>query len=905
MFDFWYFLDTLLLGPLRLLFELVFSQVYAMLGVGGWAIIALSVVMTLLLLPFYRHADILQKAAQEKEHSLRDGVQHIRKAFRGRERMMMLQTYYRQNDYKQTDALRGTMSLALEIPFFLAAYQFLSSLTLLKGMAFGVISDLAAPDALLHVGSSQLNLLPLLMTLFNVLSTVIFTRKANLKSKIQLYAMAAFFLVFLYNSPSGLLLYWTFNNLFSLIKNVLTAIPRRDKQKVAKRKRRLKEKATQLVASRATVHVGSRVAQRRLFLASGLFLTVLIGVLIPSTFIAASPQEYVDIFLYEHPLRFVLTSILMAAGFNQVWLPIFYKLSSDLMQHVLSRGLFIVAGASLANYMFFGNNLGIISSALQYENGLDFMLVEQLTNWFILVVLAILLVVFVKFLGKAAVSILLVASLALGAMSVTSFVRIDASIQQLDLASPTESNGEEDKTPSFTLSRNGKNVVVLMFDRALGYALPYLLNEKPGFAEQFAGFTYYANTISYGGSTNFGVPPLLGGYEYTPVEMNARDEEALVDKHNEALKVLPVLFADHGYQVTVCDPPYANYRWYPDLKIYDDYPDIEAMITKGRFSQKNRTSSDLSNNHRNFFLFSLMKTLPLSLQPQLYDEGNYRRLPSERGGVVTGTQLVYSLSKAQGFRRGFMESYDVLLNLSQMTTISDTEQGTFLFLLNDTTHEPMLLKAPGYVPAATVDNRTYDANNDARFVDKENDRALRVETTEQMTHYHVNMAMLVQLGYWLDSLRQAGVYDNTRIILVSDHGRDMGQIDELLYENADGDTVDVTSYYPLLMVKDFADKEFRTSDVFMTNADVPTLALQDLIPDPVNPFTGKPINSDAKTAHPQFIIMSHLWQTDVNNGNTFMPAAWASVQDDIYDAGNWNFYMEKQVLAEHVIAEDD
>ena len=39
---------------------------------------------------------------------------------------MILQTYYRQNHYKPTYVLRSAVSLFLEIPFFIAAYAFLS-----------------------------------------------------------------------------------------------------------------------------------------------------------------------------------------------------------------------------------------------------------------------------------------------------------------------------------------------------------------------------------------------------------------------------------------------------------------------------------------------------------------------------------------------------------------------------------------------------------------------------------------------------------------------------------------------------------------------------------------------------------------------------------------------------------
>ena len=121
-----------------------------------------------------------------------------------------------------------------------------------------------------------------------------------------------------------------------------------------------------------------------------------------------------------------------------------------------------------------------------------------------------------------------------------------------------------------------------------------IFNEKPELKEQFAGFTFYDNTLSHGGTTNLGSPGLYGGYEYTPVEMNKRSAELLVDKHNEALKVMPVLFLEHGYDVTVCDPPYANYHWIPDLSIYDAYPEINVYLTEGIFSNTGAKSEELS-----------------------------------------------------------------------------------------------------------------------------------------------------------------------------------------------------------------------------------------------------------------------------------------------------------------------
>jgi len=204
------FLDiliTLFIGPLKLVFEIIFAIAHRFTGHPGLAIVVLSLIMNILVLPLYRRADAMQEEARDIDEKLRDGVAHIKKTFSGDERMMILQTYYRQNNYKPSQALNGSVSLLLEIPFFMAAYQFLSHLDVLNGVSFGPIADMGAPDGLLVIGGIAINLLPVLMTLINVVSSAIYLKGFPLKTKIQLYAMAAFFLVFLYKLPAYLVFY--------------------------------------------------------------------------------------------------------------------------------------------------------------------------------------------------------------------------------------------------------------------------------------------------------------------------------------------------------------------------------------------------------------------------------------------------------------------------------------------------------------------------------------------------------------------------------------------------------------------------------------------------------------------------------------------------------------------------
>lgn len=874
------FLDTVVLKPLQLIFEIIFAVSDRLLDNPGASIIALSLAINLLVLPLYIRADTLQEEERQMEKKMRRGVAHIKKTFHGDEQMMMLSTYYRQNNYKPIYVLRSAVSLFLQIPFFIAAYRFLSGLELLNGVSFGPVADLGNPDGMLQLGGISVNVLPFAMTGINLCSCVIFTKGSPLKEKLQLYGMALFFLVFLYGSPSGLVFYWTLNNLFSLAKTVLYKLKIPERSSVLLR---------HFLNGRGHIRNGKtqRTANGRNFLSGCLFLSLLMGILIPSATISSSPQEFVSTSLFYHPVWFIVSSFCMACGIFMVWIGVFYRLAGPSVKPLFDRGIWVFSGIALINYMFFNRNFGNLSSSLQYENKLKYTLAEQMLNIIILLAAALALLVVYRHFEKRIGGILLAGILAVAVMSVSNISDTVSSVKPVKEQMEAESG-----MSGFTLSRNGKNVIVLMLDRALGEQIPFIFDEKPELKEQFDGFTYYSNVISFGPFTNFGSPALLGGYEYTPAEMNKRDQEPLVSKQNEALKVMPVLFDQNGYDVTVVNPPYANYQWVPDLTIYDEYPDIAKYNTEGQFMDWHSTRLWIENNRRNFFCYSIMKSMPLFAQNTVYNHGKYNQADIADEIDYSGQNLLSAVA-SEGMHGGFMEEYDVLENLPAMCSIVD-DSDTFLLMENSVTHEPMLLQEPDYVPAPVVDNAEYEDTPPARTLDG---RTLKLENGNEMIHYHTNMAAMLQLGKWFDYMRREGVYDNTRIILVSDHGRNMHSLDDLILD----DGASISFVYPLLMVKDFDADGFTASDVFMTNADVPSMATNGIIDHPVNPFTGKAINSDEKTAHDQYIIYNYpdypeQWRLNVNNGNTFLPVNWYSVHDNIWEKDNWKLIAENAVL---------
>lgn len=908
----------MLLKPLQLIFEFIFAAAYRLLDNPGASIIVLSLAINLLVLPLYMRADALQEEERQMEKKLRRGVAHIKKTFHGDEQMMMLSTYYRQNNYKPAYVLRSAVSLFLQIPFFIAAYRFLSGLELLNGVSFGPIADLGNPDGMLRLGGMSVNVLPFAMTGINLCSCVIFTKGSPLKEKLQLYGMALFFLVFLYDSPSGLVFYWMLNNLFSLVKTVLYKL--KNPKKVicvsasaagiaiwiygffiyaAPTSRRILFYAflgllfqmpllLHFLNGRGFIRNGKadRLANSKNFLSGCLFLSALTGILIPSAVISSSPQEFVNTSLFYHPIWFIVSSFCMACGIFLIWMGVFYQLAGSSMKPLFDRGVWVLSGTMLIDYMFFNRNFGNLSASLQYENELQYTLIEQMLNIIILFVAALALLVVYRNFEKKISGILLVGILAVAVMSVANISDTVSSVKLVKEQMKTEFG-----IPEFTLSRNGKNVIVLMLDRALGEQVPFIFDEKPELKEQFDGFTHYSNTISFGTNTNYASPALLGGYEYTPAEMNKRDQEPLVEKHNEALKVMPVLFSQNGYDVTVVNPPYANYQYVPDLTIYDEYPDIARYNIGEQLMDRRSTRLWIETNKRNFFCYSIMKSIPLFTQKTVYNNGRYNQADS-------ADETVYSLQTpidsviAEGIDVRFMKQYAVLENLSDIGSITDDDTGTFLFMVNDITHYPMLLQEPDYVPMPYVDNTEYEDTVPSRTLDG---RTLKLENRDQLCHYHVNMAAMIQLGKWFDYLREKDVYNNTRIILVSDHGWATGSLDELILD----DGTLASALHPLLMVKDFDADGFTASDAFMTNADVPSIATNGIIDYPVNLFTGKTINSDEKTAHDQYISWSlegGLWDTNKNNGNTFLPVKWYSVHDNIWERDNWKLIAEDAVL---------
>lgn len=208
-------LDHLLLKPLLLIYEAVYSWAYQVGDDHGLALFAFSMVLNLVLLPIYYQMERTGREAQASRHAMEAEEKRLKTHYTGRERYYYLKTLHRQYGYNPLKVVFGSTDLFLQVLVFATVYRFLANHPPLAGASAWFLPDLSQPDGLLF----GINLLPIIMTIANVCSAVLYGRDAS-KRRMS-FALAAVFLVLLYRSPSGLVMYWTWNNLFSLGRNLV------------------------------------------------------------------------------------------------------------------------------------------------------------------------------------------------------------------------------------------------------------------------------------------------------------------------------------------------------------------------------------------------------------------------------------------------------------------------------------------------------------------------------------------------------------------------------------------------------------------------------------------------------------------------------------------------------------
>jgi YidC/Oxa1 family membrane protein insertase len=201
----------------------------SLVGHWGLAILLLSLSVKLLMAPLIVVAERWQSEVNRIQSRMQPELDAIKREFKGEDAHNRTLAVYRQHGVRPFYALKSLAGFLIQIPVFIAAFDMLGEHSGLHGAAFLWVRDLAMPEQALLLPltlpflGSHLNLLPILMTALTVLAARLqadtsLSPALWQRQRLRLYAMAALFFVLLYTFPSGMVLYWTANNFWHLVR---------------------------------------------------------------------------------------------------------------------------------------------------------------------------------------------------------------------------------------------------------------------------------------------------------------------------------------------------------------------------------------------------------------------------------------------------------------------------------------------------------------------------------------------------------------------------------------------------------------------------------------------------------------------------------------------------------------
>jgi YidC/Oxa1 family membrane protein insertase len=225
-----YRFDTVMSGrilrPLVIFLEWMIKGFYGFTNSYGLAIILMTIVIKIILYPLTRKSF----QSMRKMSSLQPKINEIREKYKNDQQQMNKAT---QALYKKegVNPMGGCLPMILQLPIFYALYTVLSSMIELRNQSFLWIKDLTMPDTVATVkmaipllgyriggqGFTDINVLPFVMTATTLLQSKLTSGDSSQQqAKMMTYMFPIVFFFIFWNMPSGLVLYWTIQNILTI-----------------------------------------------------------------------------------------------------------------------------------------------------------------------------------------------------------------------------------------------------------------------------------------------------------------------------------------------------------------------------------------------------------------------------------------------------------------------------------------------------------------------------------------------------------------------------------------------------------------------------------------------------------------------------------------------------------------
>ena len=187
------------------------------IGSYAIAIILLTLVIKTAMWPLQNRATASMKRMQALQPKMTD----LREKYKDDPQAMNVEVMklYKQNG---VNPFGGCLPMLVQIPIFFGFYNMLGKAVELRNAKFLWVPDLSQPDTIFHILGFPVNVLPLLMAATMVWSMALQPKSGDQMQQRVMMFVPLIFIAFCYNFASALALYWTVQNIFSIVQLYVT-----------------------------------------------------------------------------------------------------------------------------------------------------------------------------------------------------------------------------------------------------------------------------------------------------------------------------------------------------------------------------------------------------------------------------------------------------------------------------------------------------------------------------------------------------------------------------------------------------------------------------------------------------------------------------------------------------------
>ncbi|RDU60174.1 sulfatase-like hydrolase/transferase [Helicobacter marmotae] len=367
--------------------------------------------------------------------------------------------------------------------------------------------------------------------------------------------------------------------------------------------------------------------------------------------------------------------------------------------------------------------------------------------------------------------------------------------------SSTELPSYNDKLLAFS---KDKNILVLILDAFSGSHFEIMLEDNPTLQEHFKGFTYYHNTLATSNNTQFNTPAILGGHSYTTLSLLKQGIKRPYDSYLQAFSKIPKTLQENGYEIALygLDP----LRKEDLAKVLGD----EATLAenKGEYmgayiqqyhlqSYITQSLADYKKSHNalgTLISIGLFRAAPYTIRARIYKDERW---------------LFASVNALDDFHTQIKYFSDIAM--FPLTSNTNAQKPTFKYIKSLSSHYPWYLDHD-CKPNISAQSQLPQAYKN--IIVKEYQNAYN------HNHYNNELCSIQAITQWLTYLKNEHIYDNSAIIIASDHGH-YDSFKQIL--NNHGEQLGKQSDALLLVKGFFENAPLKRDGMLMSNADIASM----------------------------------------------------------------------------------